>query len=594
MPDDFDKKIKEADEKEKAAEEYEKKLQREIEEELHRNSNAQESMARSQASEAKGESRLADAAERQAIAEERRAKAMEDSLKRGVTPGATPGTATLTRKGGGGKGKKSSKDTMSLAELFFFIALMAHMLVYIFSGAPKLLMLPVYIAMSGSIAIAWFFVSGERRVQSLVGISLFAAMVYILPEITSTYQSYDAVNIVSGFVALYIPIWPVYFWQRIAQEKEGAAKAFRIYIFVVVAIPLIIVFMSAATGTGVDLMPDWLDPAENTVNPVTGMWTLLWEKFNSLGDNIYDVYNQTLNPGAYYTGRVEKNSKGEMGVVIENFRTIDPEFTNTSTVVLYGSVYAKSFLEESDSVRVMPTCVVEGRDIQEAVPDPIILDIPYGTSGTFECTFLKPFQKGNYRAKAQATFPFQTWSYITYTFVDDERVRNMARQGLDVRKELDIDAEPEAIYTSGPVSLGMGGTPQPIRIIQEDPYLPEGTRIGIMLDPQRGGGSLNKVDKYELKVPRPFYVYDCDRCKDNYEVCGQEQDENDPDYTNYIFTNLETGPITGFTSITCKLGIDDSQQAMNLANLGDKVMRSFIAVAHYKYTIEESSVVRVR
>jgi hypothetical protein len=300
------------------------------------------------------------------------------------------------------------------------------------------------------------------------------------------------------------------------------------------------------------------------------------------------IYDASANPDAYYTSQVEKNKKAPLGVTIATFRPQDRTVDNESEVIVHGVVKAQSFI--GSTVTIEPACIIDRKGAPSGSVDPVITEIVYGSSQSFACTF-PPLATGTYSVLGSVTFPFETWAYISYTFVDDERARNFAKQGLDVKQELGIAEEPVAIFTSGPVKVGMGGSTMPILVKPEGPQLLQsGTRIGITIDPAWEYGELQRVERIELKVPKPFLLGKCDR----NQTQEPQQDLLDPEYTTYVFQNPSHGPITTHTSLTCSLNITDAAAAAELVKGQDKSIRSFVAVVKYRYAVEQKTTVQVR
>ena len=240
---------------------------------------------------------------------------------------------------------------------------------------------------------------------------------------------------------------------------------------------------------------------------------------------------------------------------------------------------------------MLPSCIIEKEGVGSSAVDPVEMELIWGTAGQFECRFPPIPKPGSYNIKGYATFPFQTWAYIEYTFVSDERARNIARKGLDIHRELEIPEEPRAVYTGGPVMLGMGGTSQPIRVKTEgDELLPPGTRIGITLDSAWRKGRLGKVSSLEIKTPRQYQLVDCDR---EPRVEFGEVDPNDPTYLTWTFVNPRIDAVQQFASVTCKLSLKDTEEASRIA-ASDKAVRTFVAVAKYNYRVEDKVSVQVR
>ena len=247
-----------------------------------------------------------------------------------------------------------------------------------------------------------------------------------------------------------------------------------------------------------------------------------------------------------------------------------------------------------ESIKVVPGCTLDRTNSQPATVDPIAMDVLFGAGQSFECRF-PPTPAGSYSIKATAEFPFETWAYIPYTFVDEESARAFARQGRDIKQVLGITEQPIAVYTGGPITVGMGGSPQPILVRPtQDPILAPGSRIGVTLDTGWQSGRIKRVDTLELKVPQPFSL-DTEKC--DRKLTGEPvQDPKDDQYTDYTFTNPQFDVVTTYTSVTCPLVIDKSRQddALKLVTSGDKAVRSFIARAHYTYVVEQKTSVQVK
>lgn len=486
---------------------------------------------------------------------------------------------------------------------FFFVTLILHIAVANFPGGgyPGSTVLGisqwtlVYLLIGGVlIALPYALWDDYHRKQSLIAVVVLAALAYALPAWAESFAPTDGLIDLTYWLVTLLPVWPLFFALRWSADSHRVRFWLKIY-FIIVVLGIVFFFMADVWQAASSRLSNQVTPGGDTGDRLGGFWDGVKESVGRTWGGFFNLYNSTLNPQAYYQGRVEQNARGDLGIEITELRPLDPEFANDAEVIVYGTVYAKSFIEDRESVQIIPTCLIERDVAPEAAVNPIVLDVVFGTAGIFDCTF-PPMPRGSYQVIAKATFPFQTWGYITYTFVDDERVRNLARQGLDVREELDILPEAEAIFTSGPVKIGMGGTPQPIRVDPENPphYVPDGTRLGITLDQSWGGGILQRVDRIELKVPEPFEIHDCDRCKNNPDACSSEPDPIEPAYTNYVFRNIEFGPFMTFMGVTCELGITGSDAARRLVSEADKVQRSFVGTAYYEYTVDKTAMVRVR
>ena len=426
-------------------------------------------------------------------------------------------------------------------------------------------------------------------------------VVYSLPGVMTylhgLFPGFDT-NLDLYYATIYITVmvspWLLYSLRRMEDDYPdgNAAAMLRAFKLVVIAIPMIIIIIFLFTKA-MAMIPNVTIDGVDAKTGVVGTVERLQELFMKTGKRWMALADQAKNPGAYYTGKVEENKKQPLGVTIENLYSVDKQVTvNDSEIVIVGEVKAKSFIGES--ILVTPSCAIESKLASPAMVDPPTMEIIYSTTQGFQCTFPPMPKTGTYTVKSGASFPFETWAYIPYHFVDEERARNIARQGQSVQKVLGIPAESVATYTSGPVRVGMGGSSMPLLVRPDkDPIMMPGSQIGLTIDNGWDtGGTIQRVKRIELKVPQPFVLSECTRqlSREPY------QDEREPTYTDFVFINEGVDKNIGWSSITCKLEIprESAEEAFAMVAQGDAVTRSFIAVVEYDYAVEKSTTVQVK
>jgi hypothetical protein len=445
--------------------------------------------------------------------------------------------------------------------------------------------------------ISILFVSRGGNPQTAVVVSAASIIIYLLPFLV---DKLGMLSFLSGkipvegtqgmaFLVAMAPIWPIYILDTIKSEYPGGWAAATLFMYKLILLFFLVLYLLVFV-TSVPL-PEIRGGEVNVGEDAKLFLESTMDRAEKLLDRTENIKNQITDPGQYYKGQVERSKEEkELGVAIERLRPQDPEVSNESDIIVHGNVRAKSFTGES--VFVWPSCLIDKKGAPEGSVDPAELEVLYGLSQSFECTF-PPMPTGSYTVKSSVTFPFQTSSYITYHLVDEERARNIARTGGEVTRELGISPEPGSIYSQGPVILTMGGSSNPILIRREGtPILPPGTTLGITIDPG-WQGSLQRVKTIEIKVPEPFAL---GKCGDRNVTRGPESDPAVAGYQVYTFDNPDFGPIDSFQSITCQLLIPEGNRkaAAELVAEGDAVPRSFVAVVDYQFSVEESTQVRVR
>ena len=355
-----------------------------------------------------------------------------------------------------------------------------------------------------------------------------------------------------------------------------------------------IILIAATLGSYTFPMPDnysGFDTRQGFMNA----WSVIWDGLKLTIDRVRDGIGESIDMfrPEYYLGQVERGElDAELGVRLENVAPLDPFFLRTQNATISGFISAKSFLD--DSILVAITCQLTSSPHTVAyVPEQF--EVFRGADALFNCQFPPIDRTGSFNVRVSGIFNYDTWAYIDYDFVFDEKLRDFARQGRNIYQELDIVQEPRAIYTQGPVRLGMGGSRMPIRVINEPPYL-ENAFIGFNLDSRWERGELHRVNSLELIIPMGFNVESCDR--QDAIIEGPIPDQNvldargQPLYNKFTFTNPDDSQ-QAFRSVRCRLGLDSLDVLPDIIE-ADKATRTFIVAASYTYIIHENTRITIR
>ena len=319
--------------------------------------------------------------------------------------------------------------------------------------------------------------------------------------------------------------------------------------------------------------------------------------FDYLADEVGNIakrFWENLNPGTlkerlinasglnYYTGMIDNNEKAPVGLYIENLRLADKYAYEGYPALIWADVRGKSFTEE---IRVEPKCYIDEEHTGEA--DPSLFVIFGEEHDTLACTFTD-LEEGSYSAKVSASFNFETWAYVSYTFVDVDTKRAIELQGKNVNYELDIAPLPRAVFTNGPVMLGMASmVDQPVGI--DTQYNTREPILGVTLDNLWSEGDIERVDEFVIQVPEDFELVKCDRW---YPDEKRQPFKSEYGYDFYRFSREEIGdPRLTYRSVTCRLHIKNPTQLLSGAQ---KVQRTFVAQAKYLYKLEKSVRINVR
>ena len=435
---------------------------------------------------------------------------------------------------------------------------------------------------------AFFALKGENHfvdLKKLIPFILISAVYIGMPFLTryvpntSIGGGVPLIGWVSFAIAI-LPAWPIYIGMK---AKMPFVKHYVNFWMIILVIALIF-------GVSMNLKPGRLAAAggnlqlsqagmaanyifENIGNGVKGFWKALNPK--RFIDNALDASG--LN---YYTGMIDNNEKEPVGLYIDNLRLIDDYIYEGSSAIIWADIRGKSFTEP---IIFNPNCYIKGEPSGKA--DPVQINILGEEHETISCEF-EGLKAGSYSAEIGGSFNFETWAYVTYTFVDLDTSRAMSIQGKDINRELNIPRLPEAVYTNGPIMLGMAATvdqPVPVDTLKNSRQPVLGVTIDTLWTDT---GSRNdkdqklKVSEFEIKVPKEdFELIKCDR------KFTKSSDDKEPSYDSYKFSEMDLKDLRqSFKSVTCRLKINNPAK---LLGGSQKVQRTFIAKAKYIFPISK-------
>ncbi|MFH0868537.1 MAG: hypothetical protein V1831_04455 [Candidatus Woesearchaeota archaeon] len=232
-----------------------------------------------------------------------------------------------------------------------------------------------------------------------------------------------------------------------------------------------------------------------------------------------DVFSSWLSGQIQYaiTGKVEENEYEPLGVYLENVQAADLKYDETDDVVIWGTVKARTLDKE---IPITVGCYVkdkEGKEkemerIKEYIDPPEKFTVFTFEEQDFSCTFPSAkegdfLKTGTNTITTYADFNFPTLAYLKTYFMDDERRKAMLREEIDIFDEFDIqDKTPVAVYTNGPIEIGMETTPLIGVSDKESPRYPT---LSISLQNRPGWeGELKEITKFILLLPKYVALVD--------------------------------------------------------------------------------------
>ncbi|MBR9693153.1 hypothetical protein GOV07_04475, partial [Candidatus Woesearchaeota archaeon] len=395
-----------------------------------------------------------------------------------------------------------------------------------------------------------------------------------------------------------LTIIPVWFLYIALHEPDSRVLTFLgktlLFIYAVLLMLLLIFFVA-----GKDLLPDVSAPAATVGASLSNVWTDIKDVGSGMWDRTAPMFNptawqqrinNTFNPKAtLYAGQVENNKREPHGVYITKLESLYPKTYIGTTPTILGRIEAKTFIE--GGLSLTPDCRLErpkrnGWDGTPDVTPPIIVN--HQLVRDVMCTFPvdRNMTPGSYNAYMSVSFDFETWAYITNTFVARDVIAQYRQQGKDINKELDIDPNIEAIYTSGPVSVGMHTTAQPIDV-DPDAHTPIQQRFGFTIDDRWEQGEFKNFYSADVLVPEPFELEKC------APVIPSIESQEDGVRTYRFKKNKTFDPRLDLRTVTCQLILPNKEAALSVIGFGEKTPVTFVVIARYEYAVEKKTVLRI-
>lgn len=253
-----------------------------------------------------------------------------------------------------------------------------------------------------------------------------------------------------------------YCYVKESNEVDGKKKA----TYPVMAFILLVTFFLIMTVNVAGL-------ETNTLPFVAKQGATFSEFYSSFTGNLRELIEGRLDiaTAGLYRGSVEKNRYESLGVYFGNIRAADPRFYTDEPITVWGTIRSKTY---KDAVIINFSCY-RWKDSKRIRADQIIPNIMFPIFTLEEvdtqCTFLPKPKDDPLETKPgpnivifSAEYNFATDAYLKAYFIDRERFRANAREGVDSLTQFGIkDKNPIAVFTNGPVEIGMG-TISPITV----------------------------------------------------------------------------------------------------------------------------------
>ncbi|MAG91551.1 hypothetical protein CMO83_02645 [Candidatus Woesearchaeota archaeon] len=255
--------------------------------------------------------------------------------------------------------------------------------------------------------------------------------------------------------------------------------------------------------------------------------------FGQFGDSIRDIIEGRLDiaTAGLYRGNVEQNQYESLGVYFGNLRAADPRFYTDDPITVWGTIRSKTY---QDAVIVNFSCYRWKDNTKKIYADKIVPNFKFPIftleEVDTECTFFPSLEKskdikpGPNIITFAAEYNFGTDAYLKSYFIDRDRFRANARENIDPLSQFGIkDKNPVAVFTNGPVEIGLGTGESLITVSEGYAVKPS---IDITLTNRqeikdkdkniitRWEGKIKNITELILLVPPGIEISNLDKCKE--------------------------------------------------------------------------------
>jgi hypothetical protein len=419
----------------------------------------------------------------------------------------------------------------------------------------------IYIAM---IVFAFFFIFKMNMGFSEGEFIGAIAIAYLLPYIKTFFPQTQWILVLSGVLFLF-PVLPLFLGIKFPDHTwtKNLTRAYIVFWIIVLVFYLLVTFGPTQSTT----------LAKGDV--LSGVRYVGTGVSNTLGKVSTDVQKSIAKGIAQATGQpYEGEEENQKGIYLENTHALESRYNDRSRVYVESKISAKSL---TDPVTVRNYCYITGVKQGKVVPETITLRD--NDENILDCD-LGQLAAGYYDVKIITNFEFETGADITYYFSTSD----ISSQEIE---KINIPKQATAIYSGGPVSLGMPQLEQPLRMdINRDTGQLSSFPFGVSLQNNWQQGKIIKGIYFILDVPQDVTLESCSR---NF---SQTYARDNQDNTRNIYTfNIDNNNLAeSFDAVTCRIRFNDLNAFFNGRQV---VSKTFAAKARYEYSVESSTPVSI-
>lgn len=375
-----------------------------------------------------------------------------------------------------------------------------------------------------------------------------------------------------------------------------------------IAIPINVLFFMVLFMAPTVFAPS-NSPFGEAVESQRQAWISMFTGVQMLGTEIGRGFERQylIATGDYEEG-VQANSEKPLGVFLENVGISSGVVEMTpdldEKVNVYARLRSESFKTDKD-LKVAVRCYPEGFEddvdsqgiIRPGGNKLQVFSVVEYESQDIDCIIdADELGVGSFQIALEATFDFETSAFLKSYFMDQDRKRALDRE-LQPQNKVALDAfgitdkNPLAVFTAGPIKVGMGAGQQPVAlVVGESDSSDYGPTLRLTLDRNWFEGELTDINSLTVTVPPGIKILDIDglpvaNCLD--ESSGEQTCSIEGEEAKRIYYK----PLILPKTISVHTRIDSNSKILAGTPLA---IRSFKANIDYKYRVKKSVGVTIR
>jgi len=381
---------------------------------------------------------------------------------------------------------------------------------------------------------------------------------YLFKFISDMTNGYGGITLFQAlFNPVMHPLWTYYIIAKRETPFSNKVLGFILFFWVIWFLVLYVQFQDDTMYESV-VSAENLITAREMVSDVGSFITKAMMNLGKLPDMMRNFTDRSIAhaTGGLYVGQVEQNKRGPLGVYLGELEGADPEFYTDEPVTVWATLSGQSLMDNHVDINI--TCnATNNKYLGEYISKGRVFPSEgFRFRGLLEeyldCRFNKSQLRSSVNTVAfYASFNFDTMSYLKTYLIDRERLREMTREGIEPLADYS-DKDPLAVYTSGPIAIGMGTNTPPIAVSAGSPLQP---KLGITIE-NRWEGRLREIDRMIIQTPLHMTIArgDCDQTHPFDEV-----DDDDPEYHTYQLSDVGKKKLAGIEGysqpIKCRLTV---------------------------------------